>query len=206
MKGNARILALFILILAAVAVADVVTSVVRFLINTDTAFSVFVPSSNATNVTSAAGETRATQQIIFNYTTLTLVRGNASASGVTQDGTTSIFQYRNDGNILINISLNFTTNLTGRPEASSVVVKAGKGASGWQNSCDALNLTDLGTNCVNLTVNFTGNTAPRRIANLSISGANEDENIWIWADWNGMTAGYDQTATLRHESTLDRTS
>ena len=203
MKANIFVL-LIVLLLAAVAVADTLTTVVRFVIPTDLTFSVFVPSNNATNVTSSAAQTRSTQQILFNSTALTLVKGNASASGVTQDATTSIFKYRNDGNVLMNISLNFTTNLSSRPQASSVVVKAGKGASGWTDSCAAVNLTASGTECVNLTVNFTGDTPPRRVANVTITEPNRNESVWLWVDWNGLTTGFDQTATLQHISTLDR--
>jgi len=198
------VIVLGVMLFTALAAADTLTTAVRFIINTDTTFSLFVPADNATNVTSTAAATRATQGIQFNYTALTLVKGNASATGVTQDATTAIFKYRNDGNVLINISINFTTNLTGRPQASSVVIKAAKGADGWQDSCSAGNLTELGTNCANITVNFTGNWPPRQVANLSISGANEDEDVWLWADWNGMAANYDQTATLQHIGVLDR--
>ncbi len=206
MKKSARIPALFILVLASIAFADTLTTNVRFVIPSDLTFSVFIASSNATNVTSSAASTRLTQEVIFNYTTLTLVKGNASATGVTQDGSTAIFQYRNDGNVFMNITLNFTTNMTGRPAASSVVIKAGKGAGGWEDSCTAVNLTDLGTKCVNLTVNFTGNTPPRRVANLTTSSPNNVDYVWIWADWDGLTAGFDQSATLQHRSLMDRAS
>lgn len=169
---------------------------------TDISFLLFVPSNNATGTQSYAA-TNTTQQIIFNYTALGIIRANASvSSGTAQGEGISIFRYRNTGNTAVNITMNFTDNVTGRPEASSVVIKAGWAENAWQDSCAAVNLSYPNTTCANITVNFTGNQAPVRIANLSTTGdaGGKDRDIWLWADWNNMAAAFDRTTTLRHES------
>ncbi len=168
----------------------------------DVSFLLFVISNNATG-TQSYPSTNATQQIMFNYTALNLVKGNASiGNGSVQNKDMSMFRYRNTGNTAINITMNLTTNLTGRPQSSSISIKAGWAENAWQDSCAAVNLSYPNTTCANITVNFTGNWPPVRVANLSTTGTagGKDRDVWLWADWNNMVAMFDQAADLKHMS------
>ena len=169
----------------------------------DISFLLFVLALNATGVQSTTEMVNVTQTILFNYTALDLVKGNASVlNGTIQDKDQAVFRYRSTASTAINISMNFTTNVSGRPESSSIVIKAGWAENAWQDSCAVTNLSYPNTTCANITVNFTGNWPPVRIANLSTTGAagGKERDVWLWVDWYNMVANFDQTATITHYS------
>ena len=181
------LLASLFAVLSFAVFADTITTPVRFIVPSTLSFTLSVPGNNASSF--AVGSTTTT--LIFNTTSGTATRLNATAAGSTQqqNGTIPIFNYTNTGNVLINITINFTAALP-----AGVTVKAGWNSTSWQSSCSASTIPNI-TNCINVTI---ANNAT--VANLSTSGQGSYREVWLWADYSSVTSGTDSTVNLVHTS------
>jgi len=191
MGQNKALLIILIFLLGAVGItlADTITTPVRFVVPTTISFTISIPATNAT--TFSSGQTTTT--IIFNTTVTTANKLNATnvvGGSPVQTANVGIFNYTNTGNTAINITINFTTALP-----SGVSVKAGWADNDWESSCTQANKT-TGTGCVNVTAS----TSVVRIANLTTTGATKYREVWLWADYNNVASGLDQTVNLAHVS------
>ncbi len=186
---NHVIALLLILIAAGVALADTITTPVRFVIPTALTFTISIPAGNGTIFNAS----QTTTTIIFNTTATTAVKLNATNSpggAAVQTATAGIFNYTNTGNVLVNITVNFSLALP-----TGVTVKAGWADGGYESACTGNNLSST-TTCTLVNAN----TNQTRIANLSTSGAGSWRSVWLWADYSSVAIGTDSTVNLVHTS------
>jgi len=183
----ASVFSIFIVLLAGLAIADSITTSVRFVIPSNTAFAIAVPS-NDSFISSGS-----TDALLFN-SSLTSANGlNATTTDGVQNSTQSIFRYRNDANQNLNITLAFGSN----PACSggTIEVKVANASTGYKDSCTDLAIANQ-TDCVNITT-----TTVVIINDLPFSGA-DTMDIWLWSDYNTCTAGLDTTQTITHTTTV----
>ncbi len=181
------VLAIFALSLSVIVFADTITTPVRFIVPTTLSFTLSVPGNNASSF--SAGSTTTT--IIFNSTsnTVSQLNGTAAGSAQQQTATIPIFNFTNTGNVLINITMNFSTSLP-----SGVSVKAGWASGAYQASCGA-SVMPSKTVCINVTAGSVVN-----VANLTTSGGEQHRDVWLWADYSNVASGTDSTVNLVHTS------
>ena len=191
MFAKTFLLALIIIIaISATALAISLTTSVRFIIPVDLSFSISTPSNNTTfSTTSTAG-------LYFNSSSTTITMVNASldpgqgTSNAYQNNGTAIFRYRNTGNVVMNITMQFNT-IT----AACINVKASVGSTGWQSTCTNFTVAPTNLSCTNW--NSTSAGAKNVTDSLAV---NQVRDVWLWADFTSCAAGLDETDTITHTS------
>ena len=176
-----------LLALSTYALAATITTSVRFIIPSDTSFSVSVPASNSTFSSSTSAG------IYFNSssTTITMINASISDAGTaSQTNTTAIFRYRNDGNVPINITISFNAITS-----TCINVKASVGSTGWQSTCTNFTVPPTNLSCTNW--NSSSLTAKNVTNGLAV---NQVRDLWLWADYTSCSVGLDETDTITHTS------
>ena len=172
------IISIFLMLFVSLAVADISTTTVSFIIPSSISHAIGYAASCATN-DFAFVENDGTKD-----GTQTKINVTQTDGTVCQTDTVSALNISNTGNDAINVTFNFTSALP-----SGIVVKTSIAYGGYESAC-TLGATDTPTAgaCHNIT------TTEALVANdiVALTGS---EEIWMWADMEDYNSGVAVTMT-----------